>query len=102
MVAPKGTGGLDALWLWDLPKLIANDKAMFAGIILGFIASKRHNKWTLRIAQKLEGYIKIIFESFIYRIAMFIIGFVVKLQSDGIINVIIEDYAVIFLVVACA
>jgi hypothetical protein len=40
MIIPAKTLDLLPLWVFDPPKLIANDKAMFSGIILGFILSR--------------------------------------------------------------
>src|SRR6185312_2246255 len=35
LVQPSGTQSLTPAWTWQFPKLINNDKAMFAGILLG-------------------------------------------------------------------
>ena len=34
---PKNTNGLEAAWIFEFPKFVSNDKAMFAGIILGIV-----------------------------------------------------------------
>src|SRR5882724_5203351 len=39
IVLPKDLKGLSPYWSFDLPKLIANDKAMFAGLILGIVST---------------------------------------------------------------
>src|ERR1700722_2008223 len=39
LVLPQEAHELEPYWTFSLPKLIGNDKAMFAGLILGVIAS---------------------------------------------------------------
>lgn len=102
MIAPSISEGLLPSWTIDLPKLVPNDKAMFGGILLGLIASKIQPERSKIIAQKIEFYIGEALKKFVYFIPLFVAGFVVKMQSDGIMEVIIKDYAFIFVIVACA
>jgi hypothetical protein len=37
LIIPQETQGLMATWSWQFPKLLANNKAMFLGIILGIV-----------------------------------------------------------------
>ncbi len=66
MISPKETSGLTPLWSLTLPKIIANDKAMFAGIILGIVASKICPSPARKIATKLDQWIGWILKSFVY------------------------------------
>ncbi len=102
MISPKETSGLEPLWSFDFPKLIANDKAMFAGIILGIIVSKICPIPAHKIATKADQFIGWLLKGFVYLIPLFVIGFVVKLQFDGVVGTIVKDYTAIFVVIACA
>ena len=102
MIVPQESNGLNPLWSLNVPKLLANDKAMFAGIILGILASSLQPKRSAIIATKMDAYIGQLLRGFTYFIPLFVAGFVVKLQSDGVIGVIIKDYTAIFALIAFA
>lgn len=102
MISPKEILGLESLWSLTLPKLIENDKAMFAGIILGIIASKICPIPAHKIATKADQFIGWLLKGFVYLIPFFVAGFVVKLQFDGVVGTIVKDYTAIFVVIACA
>lgn len=102
MITPAKTLDLLPLWVFDPPKLIANDKAMFSGIILGFVLSRLLPQHSAVIAQKMDHVIKIILGLIVYLIPLFVAGFMIKLQYDGVVAVIIKDYALIFLLIALA
>lgn len=102
LIQPKTVEGLSAAWTFTLPKLIDNNKAMFSGIILGILLGNWQPKLAQTLANKLNWLITKILMSFKYLIPVFVAGFVVKLQYDGVIGVIIKDYASIFAVIALA
>lgn len=91
--------GMEPLWYFSFPKLIENDKAMFLGIILGLINAKLFSKNAKIYANIIDKIIHKILGILVYIIPLFVAGFVVKLQSDGVIQMILKDYASIFLVV---
>lgn len=102
MIIPAKTLDLLPLWEFAPPKLIANDKAMFAGIILGFILSRLLPHQSVVVAHKIDRIIRIILGFIVYLIPLFVTGFIIKLQYDGIVAVIIKDYSLIFLLIALA
>lgn len=102
MLAPKNTTGLEPLWSFELPTLIANNKAMFAGIIFGIIASMVCPVPAYKIAEKTDQFIGWLLKRFVYLIPFFVAGFVVKLQFDGVVGTIVKDYTAIFALIACA
>jgi Na+/H+-dicarboxylate symporter len=102
MIVPSTHEGLAPIWSLNLPKLIPNDKAMFAGIILGLIASKLKPAPSKIIALRMENYIGSLLRAFVYLIPLFVAGFVIKMQTDGVMKVIIKDYTNIFALIACA
>lgn len=102
MLVPKGTSGLEPLWSLKLPTLIANNKAMFAGIIFGIIASIICPTPALKIAAKVDQFIGWLLKGFVYLIPLFVTGFVLKLQFDGVVGTIVKDYTAIFAIIAFA
>jgi Na+/H+-dicarboxylate symporter len=99
---PDNLQALKPYWSFTLPKLIANNKAMFAGLILGILASFIQPDLATRFAEKIEKLVGKILYVFGYLIPLFVAGFVVKMKYDGIITTIVESYAIVFLVIACA
>lgn len=102
LIQPKSGHELEALWQLSIPQLISNDKAMFAGILSGFLFARFNGAKARIVAAKVDIYIQNILSGFMYFIPLFVAGFVSKLKYDGVIMMIVEDYGVIFLVVACA
>ncbi len=99
MILPKETSDLTALWFFNLPKLIANDQAMFAGVLLGILAAKFYPKQAAKIADNLNKVIEKALYLIVYLIPLFVAGFVIKLQYDGVMSTIIKDYGSIFLII---
>jgi len=102
ILIPHGSDGLKAAWGWELPKLIPNQVAMFSGLVLGIFAGLVKGDITIRVAEALEMIISKILTSFMYLIPIFVAGFIVKLQFDGVITMIIKDYALILAIIALA
>lgn len=102
LVLPETGHDLEPAFKWIIPNIIPNDKAMFLGVGLGLLISFFKNKIFYRVEETLEKIISHILGTFTYLIPFFIIGFVVKLQFDGVIYIIIKDYPLIFAVIALA
>jgi Na+/H+-dicarboxylate symporter len=102
LMLPQTSKELDPYWIFSLPKLIGNDKAMFAGLVLGILVSLLKPDIADKISEKLEMAVGKILSSFTILIPLFVAGFVVKLHFDGVITTILKDYAVIFAVIALA
>ena len=102
IVLPKESSSLAAAWTFSLPHLISNDKAMFAGIGLGIFLNLIKIRDAEKIADKLDFLISKILKLFIYLIPPFITGYLIKLQADGVIVLIIKNYALIFIIIATA
>ena len=102
MIIPHDSKGLMPLWTLKFPKVIANDKAMFVGILFGLITSKWWPEKANKLAHKIDSIIGKLLTQFVYFIPLFVIGFVVKLQYDGVVHIIIKDYTTIFLLIAVA
>lgn len=102
LIQPHAGEALTPTWNVSFPKLIANDKAMFAGIIFGILLGSFKSKIGYAIAEKLDRIIARLLNSFAYFIPLFVAGFVVKMQYDGVVHTIVKDYTMIFAVIALA
>lgn len=102
LTLPQNVQELEPYWTFELPKLIGNDKAMFGGLVLGVIASLMKPRLAHKVSALLEGVVMKILSLFTLLIPVFVAGFVVKLQVEGLILRIIHDYALIFVVIALA
>ena len=102
MISPIENDSLTPLWLLNFPNIISNDKIVFSSIILGFISSKLCAEVAIGLACKLEAFVAKILRLFIYIIPLFIMGFIVKLQFDEVLDIIIKDYMFIFVTIAFA
>lgn len=100
ILPPQSTASLTPLWAFSLPKLIANDKAMLAGIGLGIIFGNLYPVFSQSVANKFDNIINKLLSLIIYVIPVFIAGFVVKLQFDGVIATLAKDYTKIFTIIA--
>ncbi len=102
LVIPKQLQELTPTWELKFPALIANDKAMFLGLICGIIFSFFSTDLAMQVANKLEAIVTRILTYITYLIPFFVAGFVVKMQYDGVMTTIIKDYALIFIIIAIA
>jgi Na+/H+-dicarboxylate symporter len=99
---PQESTSLNPSWLFILPKWIANDKAMFSGLLLGVALARFKPKWAEKMALSLEGWVSGLMKVFLYLIPLFLSGFVLKLCHDQVLASIVTDYAGIFALIAAA
>lgn len=99
---PQHVVELQPAWLFSLPIIISNDKAMLLGVILGMGAGTFFSNIGALIVEKIEYFITKILNILTYLIPFFISGFVVKLQYEGTLYVMVSQYWLIFIIVACA
>jgi Na+/H+-dicarboxylate symporter len=102
LISPQNVQELQPCWTFAFPQLIANDKAMFGGLIVGVLASFFQPNLAHKISDFLEKVVMKTLSLFTLLIPLFIAGFVVKLQHEGLISQILKDYALIFMVIAVA
>lgn len=99
---PQTADNLQAAWSWELPKYIANSTAMFGGIGAGILLGMLRPPIARHIASRLEGFVSRVLRLFIYLIPLFVAGYIIKLQADGVFSLVIKDYALIFIIIALA
>ena len=100
IASPQEEGGLVPAWSFTLPKLIANDHAMFAGIILGILSSFVSSKWSKRLSAICDRGVNGALRVLTVIVPVFIAGFMIKLNHDKVMDNIVRDYALIFSLVA--
>jgi Na+/H+-dicarboxylate symporter len=102
LASPQDILGLAPAWEWSFPTWIANDRAMFAGLILGIAFSFFKPAWTAKISLVLEKGVSRILRVVLYAMPVFVGGFVMKLCHDHVMESIVRDYALIFGLTAAA
>ncbi len=102
LILPKENTGLTPAWTFEFPRLIANNKTMFAGILAGLLLGKFKHDLAKKISVQFEKIIAKTLQSFTILIILFVAGFVVKMQFDGTIHTILKDYTSILLIVMLA
>ncbi len=102
LILPKESNTLEPLWTLEPIPLITNSQAMFLGLILGIVAAKFKPNEANIIAEKLKIFVDKILYVLIFIIPLFVIGFIIKLQYDGSLQMIAKDYTSIFIIVALA
>lgn len=93
IASPQDEGGLVPAWSFNLPKLIANDHAMFAGIILGILLSFVSPVWAKRLSAYCDKGISAALRVLTIIVPVFIAGFMIKLNHDKVMENIVRDYA---------
>jgi Na+/H+-dicarboxylate symporter len=94
------TGSLKPMWSFSLPKLVSNDFALFSGLILGCIFSFKQ----VNSVNRITSYLRFAADYFLNKlfiplVPIFILGFILKLEEDGIFSKILRSYGPIFLLI---
>jgi Na+/H+-dicarboxylate symporter len=97
---PQESTGLTPSWDFHFPKLIGNDKAMFAGIFFALACSWLRPALAAHLSQLFEKAVSQALFFLTAIIPFFVGGFVVKLVADQVIANIVFDYSLIFSLVA--
>ena len=87
------TSSLTPYWEFKFPTLISNNFALFSGFIAGLIFSKFRNNHVEVFADKMRTLVTLFLNKvFVPVLPLFALGFVIKLESDGILSIIIRSY----------
>lgn len=85
------TDNLNILWLLHLQNIISNSNAMIAGVILGIFMSTFYPQKAVQLAMTIEVYIENFLNNFIFFVPLFVTGFVIKIQHDGILGLVTKN-----------
>ncbi|KAB8032082.1 cation:dicarboxylate symporter family transporter [Fluviispira multicolorata] len=84
---------LNPYWDFKIPVLISNNVALFSGLIGGLIFSKFRKPRIDFLSNKLRDYVTLFLnKAFIPVLPIFALGFIIKLESDGILSQILSSY----------
>ncbi|MBS0624545.1 MAG: cation:dicarboxylase symporter family transporter [Verrucomicrobia bacterium] len=100
--APEHAAELIPLWTFTCPKWIGNGQAMFLGLFLGWLFSLIRPESAQTTAAILEKAVSQGLRLFIYTMPFFIAGFIAKLSHEKVFGTILQNYSLIFLIVAAA
>lgn len=90
------------LWEFSLPLLMSNEFALISGILGGFFISQVLPAQSNTIASILEKYVAFLLKGLKFLIPPFIMGFIVKLAHEKMLQYLFKDYTAIFAVICLA
>jgi Na+/H+-dicarboxylate symporter len=87
------------LWSFEFPQWISNDQALYLGFVLGSLFSFFPNPRVLRISQQVKHWVILFLEKgFVPVLPLFALGFILKMQHDGVLGHIIGSYLPLVLI----
>ena len=91
---------LSPLWNFSFPHFISNDIALFAGLFTGLTLSMTNFTKGQILAQKAQSYaLRFLKLFFIPLIPLFVLGFILKMDFDGVLNLVVQNYLSLFLAI---
>lgn len=102
LTIPDESTSLTAISFFEFQSFVPNHIAMFSGIVFGILSAKIIPIHAEKIGSALEKIVHKLLAIITFLIPIFVAGFVIKLQYDGIITQIIQDYTIIFAIIAIA
>lgn len=87
------TTTLTPYFSFELPKLVKNEYALFGGIVIGIVMAIVNRPLAEKCAKALDQIIRKVFAFVSLLIPLFIIGFVFKCASEGVLMTIITSYS---------
>lgn len=93
LAKPEIVEPLKPYFEFELLQIIKNDYALFSGIVLGIFMARFNMPIALRIASFCEIIVSKLMKFLSYLIPMFIVGFVIKCASEGILISILKNYS---------
>lgn len=91
---------LSPLWEMTLPKWLSNTQALALGFVGGIFFSFYPQASAYRLSETAKGLVTLFLEkAFIPVLPLFVLGFVLKMQHDGILAQMIESYLQLLLLI---
>lgn len=90
---------LDPIWNFKLPTLIANEHALIAGLVIGLFFSIFPNPLASKVGERSKTIVTLFLQKvFVPLLPIFALGFIVKMEHEGVLQQIIKHYGpIIFL-----
>ncbi len=101
-IQPFAKSGTELAPLWDLdfPHFLSNDAALFSGLFVGIILSMTGFEKGQHLAQKAQHYaLRFLKFFFIPVIPIFVLGFILKMEFDGVLDLIVQNYLSVFVAI---
>jgi Na+/H+-dicarboxylate symporter len=86
----------------NIPSIMRTDVAMASAIVLGLLGAFFAPRPAEKLAAVLDVCVGYLLRAITYGIPFFVTGFIVKLQHEGTIGLLVEKYALIFAVMSAA
>lgn len=99
LINPDSANTLKPLYTISLPVLLSNNYAMIASILFGTVYSYSSQAQAINFSLKIEKVTNTILSILVYFIPLFIVGFLLKMQYDGAMKLILRDYSKVIAVV---
>lgn len=99
-IAPSLRSGLVPLWSFYLPNIVSNDVALFSGVVVGISLSKFSPSVAQKATRSIDAAMQPIIRGINILIPVFVAGFFIKMQADGVLKMVISDYLYLFLIIA--
>lgn len=94
---------LAPLWSFKIPSLVSNEMSLICGVILGLFFAIFPNKTFIGIGEKANHYVSFFLQKiFVPLLPIFALGFIVKMEHEGILRRVIETYTPIILLMVVA
>lgn len=100
-LAPNGSTGsefvLIPLWALKLPQFISNEQSLYAALITSLIFSFKRSTFVENFSNKLKNFCAFFLNKiFIPLVPLFILGFLIQLEFDGILKKVLTSYAPLY------
>lgn len=96
----KGPEDLKPLWDLPIPQWIANETALLLGLLVGILLSLTGHQKGQHLAHQAQTLaLRFLKLFFIPVIPVFVLGFILKMDYDGILDIIVTHYLSVFLAI---
>lgn len=102
MKLPPVITPLTPLWRLELTSWVSNSVVMVSAVCSGLIGAFSMPERALMISKFLDRLVGMILKALTLVIPLFVVGFVIKLQHEGVFVTILKNYSMIFAVIAVA
>lgn len=99
---PQGIDTLSPMFELSFPKWIENSHAMFSGLFFGIALGWLSPQLAMTVSDKIYSAVNLLLKLILVLIPFLVGGFVIKMNYDQVMTYIIQNYALIFIVVALA
>lgn len=83
-----------------IPQIISSNKAMISGMVLGLIFCYLKMPKVTKFADKLQNLVNLFLKKcFIPVLPLYVLGFVLKMQYEGELSILLQNYAQVFILI---